>query len=100
MKFISEKLPQTRELKLGGGGFKFVRKNYKVTSYELICRALFNWRNFLHDLIPPFLGAFYNYEKNILFLKLNRLFLNNIKFESFVQCRKILNVIKHIRNGG
>ena len=91
MKFISEKLPQTRELKLGG--FKFVRKITRLPH-----RALFNWRNFLHDLIPPFLGAFYNYEKNILFLKLNWLFLNNIKFESLAQCRKILNVIKHIRN--
>ena len=30
-------------------------------------RALHNWRNFLHYLIPPILGAFDNNEKNILF---------------------------------
>ena len=31
-------------------------------------RALNNWRNFLHYLIPPILGAFYNNEKIILFI--------------------------------
>ena len=32
---------------------------------------------------PPPLGAYYNNEKNISFLTLNRLFLNNVKVESY-----------------
>ena len=31
-------------------------------------KALFNRRNFLHYLIAPFLGAFYNEEKILFFL--------------------------------
>ena len=35
-------------------------------------RALYNRRNFLHYIIPPILGAFYNKEKNILFIDIEQ----------------------------
>ena len=49
-----------------------------------IHRGLYNRRNFLLCVIPPILGAFYNNEKICFLLILNRLFLNNVKVESFV----------------
>ena len=49
---------------------------------------------------PPILGAFYTMKKICCLLIYNRLFLNNVKVESFVKWRKILHVIKCIRNGG
>ena len=51
-------------------------------------RALYNRRNLLHYLIPQILGAFLTMKKIIFFVDIEqRLFLNNVKVESFVQCR-------------
>ena len=74
--------------------------NHCTLFYYFRHRALYNRRNFLHYIIPPFYVLFIIMKKNILLIVLNRLFLDNVKVEAFVYAEKILYVIKCIRNGG
>ena len=73
-------------------GKREARSNERTKGYRhssVIGRCLGNRRNSLHYTIhhPSIFGAFYNHEKIFCLLILKRLFLNNVKAESFAQCR-------------